>query len=414
MLTWTLLALEIVLAPRANSAGFAAGVDAWTYLLNQAVIITRYLQLVFWPSDLVITYGAPVPYQLRDVFPQALFVVALLVFTAAAFRWKPPAAFAGAFAFITLAPASSIIPIATEVGAERRMYLPLMAIIALVATVAYLAMRQAPRTAAVATLVAAVLLGSQTIARNREYQSWSTMAQTTLQRWPSDAAHAAVGTELSRVHRDEDALPLLRIGARSDPRARYNLGVALFNLGRYDEAIRELDVLVGGYPMREEVPWARRVMGHSYARLSKWPEAVAQLRMVLAMTPHDAEARRMLVDAYDTHGVDLAQTQRYEAAIGEFRRGLELNENDASLRYNLATALFDAGKLGEAFIEAERAVAVDPANADAHHLIGKLLALQGKLQQGQASLETALQLRPDDGTIREDLQRIQMARKSQK
>ena len=39
----------------------------------------------------------------------------------------------GLWFFVTLAPASSIVPVATEVGAERRMYLPLMAIAVLFA-----------------------------------------------------------------------------------------------------------------------------------------------------------------------------------------------------------------------------------------------------------------------------------------
>src|SRR6185436_12069862 len=201
-----------------------------------------------------------------------------------------------------------------------------------------------------------------------------TLAETTLERWPTDMAYAGVGGELARLGRDADALPLLRIGARSDPRARYNLGVALFNLRRYDEAIRELEELVAGHPMREEVPWSRRLMGHSYMRLLKWPEAILQLQMVLTMTPHDAEAQRLLVDAHISYGAGLAEGGQFDGAIAEFRRALALDERNATARYNLAAALFDAQKLAESFAEAERALALNPTNADAHHLVGKLLA----------------------------------------
>lgn len=41
------------------------------------------------------------------------------------------------------------------------------------------------------------------------------------------------------------------------------------------------------------------------------------------------------------------------------------------------TALFDKEQLEESFVEAQRALAHGPADADAHHLVGKLLALQG-------------------------------------
>ena len=52
---------------------------------------------------------------------------------------------------------------------------------------------------------------------------------------------------------------------------------------------------------------------------------------------------------------------------------------------------------------------MNPTNADAHHLVGKLLALQGRLKDSVASLETALKLSPNDTSIRDDLARVQRA-----
>ncbi len=413
VLTWLFLVSQLASTPRANSAGFGAGISVWTYLLNQSTMILRYLRLAFWPVDLVINYGPPVAHSFRDVLPQSAVIVTLLLATAAAFRWNPAAAFLGAWFFITLAPSSSFIPIATEVAAERRMYLPLMSVVTgiVMALYTWTGIRQrVSRATAIATVaIVAIALGAGTIKRNAEHQSWLTLTQTTLERWPTDVAYAGVGGELARLGRDEEALPLLRVGARTEPRARYNLGITLFNLKRYDEAIRELDVLVGEHPMREEVPWSRRIMGHAYMRLSKWPEAIAQLRMVLTMTPHDDEARRLLVDAYNTHGVELAQAQTFGEAIGEFRLALGLDDRNASARYNLATALFDNGQLQDSFVEAQRALTLSPTNADAHHLVGKLLALQGRMKEALVSLETAVKLRPDDPVIREDLGRVQRA-----
>jgi Flp pilus assembly protein TadD len=409
-LTWLVLAFQLVSAPRSGSAGFATGVSVWTYLLNQSVMITRYLRLAIWPTDLVINYGPPVPYTLMDVVSHAALVVALLLLSIAAIRRNLAVAFLGAWFFVTLAPSSSVVPIATEVGAERRMYLPLMAVAAGSVfgfwSASAVRQRMSRRLPAIVLAIVVVALGSLTIKRNAEHQSWLMLAQTTLERWPTDVAHAAVGSELSRLRRDEEALPLLRVGARSDVRGRYNLGITLFNLGRYDEAIRELDVLVTRHPMREEAPWATRVMGHAYARLQRWPDAIAQLRMTLAMTPHDADARKLLVDAHNSHGVDLAQSQKYNEAILEFRGALSLDQRNASAQYNLATALSDAGHVRESFTEAERALALNPTNADAHHLMGKLLALQGRMKESVVSLETAAQLRPDDAVIREDLERV--------
>jgi len=413
MLSWVFLATELASTPRSNSAGFNAGVSVWTYLLNQTVMIVRYLELVFWPVDLVINYGPPVSYTLADVLPYAVVVLLLLLATVASFMWKPVAAFLGAWFFITLAPSSSFVPIATEVGAERRMYLPLMSIVAGLVIAAYssdyLRRRSSRALAITVVAIAAVALGAATMRRNGEHQSWLTLAETTLERWPTDVAYAGVGGELARLGRDDEALPLLRIGAKTEPRARYNLGITLFNLKRYDEAIRELNTLVGEHPMREEVPWARRLMGHAHLQQSRWSEAIVQLRMVLTMTPHDSEARRLLVGAYISYGIDLAQHQKFDAAAVEFSHALTLDERNANARYNLATALFDAERFPESLREADRALALDPANADAHHLVGKLLALQGRMKEAIEHLQAAVKLRPDDPVLREDLGRVERA-----
>lgn len=410
MLTWLVLAFQLAAGPRTGSAGFGTAISVWTYLLNQSVMICRYLRLAAWPTDLAITYGAPVAYTLSDVLVESAIVVALLSLTAAAFRRWPIAAFLGAWLFMTLAPSSSFVPIATEVGAERRMYLPLMALTtaAVVGLYSLSSLRsRTPRAlAAICVLVVATGLGLATMARNAEHQSWLTLAEKTLERWPSDAAQAAVGGELSRLGRDEEALPYLRIGARSDARAQYNLGVTLYNLKRYDESIRALEHLVADHPMREEAPWARRVMAQAYGRQLKWPEAVAQLRMTLAMTPHDAEARRLLIDAYVSRGIELAEAQKFTDAIAEFHSALGYDDGNANARYNLATALFDAGQLNDALVEAERVLVLSPASADAYHLKGKLLALKGRLDESIVNLEAALKLRPDDAVIREDLARM--------
>src|SRR5688500_8117302 len=111
--TWILAAILIAAGPRAAVAGFSSGVSPWTYLMNQAVIITRYLRLTIWPDALVIFYGWPQALTAADVLPHLVFVSALIALTALALWWRPSLGFLGAWFFLTLAPASSIVPVAT-------------------------------------------------------------------------------------------------------------------------------------------------------------------------------------------------------------------------------------------------------------------------------------------------------------
>jgi tetratricopeptide (TPR) repeat protein len=409
-LSWLFLAYLVLLQPRSGSTGFSADVAAWAYLLNQAIMLQRYVRLAFWPSDLVVNYGTPLPLALADVWPSALAIVALLTLSIAALRWKPQAGFLGVWFFATLAPASSIIPVATQVGAERRMYLPLMAVVALLVASVYSFDRLRSRVSRVgAGLVLAVVslaLGLATMARNREYASPLLLAETVLRRWPTGVAHGMVGAELVRLQRDDDALPHLREGAKSDPTARYNLAVALFNTRRYDEAIRELELLIAQHPLREEIPWSRRLIGQAYAAQRKRPEAIAEFRAVLAMTPHDALARNLLIDMLLGYGVELGTAGKHDEAVAVFRQGVELDPTNARLRANLTTALLEAGDPVGAATEARHAIAMNETDAVSYDLLGRALALQGKYDEAVAEFNRALRIRPADATIREDLERV--------
>ena len=344
-LTWLVLAYLIVPGPRSGSVGFSNGVTFWTYLLNQTVMIVRYLRLSVWPTGLAINYGHPTPLTLAQVWPEAAAVVALLAIALLALiRW-PTAGFLAASVCLTLAPSSSIVPIATEVGAERRMYLPLMALVAgAVLAVHRLAVAkrlESPALGYAALLVAATILGSLTIARNREYASALTLAQTTLARWPSASAHGMVGSELAALRRDGEAVNELRAAADVDPRARYNLGITLFNLKDDEGAIRELESFARAYPLREEVPAARRAIGTAFAREGNWPEAARQYRLVLSMTPADRATRRLLVSALVDEGNAFGNTGRFADAAASFRQALELDPSSAVARHGLAMALED-------------------------------------------------------------------------
>ena len=109
--------------------------------------------------------------------------------------------FLGAWVFITLSPTSSFVPIATEVGAERRMYLPMAALAVLfVVAVRWLIVRGTSverrarwRIAGAVIGLACVLLGVRTVTRNSEYGSRMRMAQTDRRAPPARAGQAPAG-----------------------------------------------------------------------------------------------------------------------------------------------------------------------------------------------------------------------------
>jgi protein O-mannosyl-transferase len=401
--TWGVLAAVTWSGPRVYTAGFGTAIDPWSYLLNQAVMIPRYLKLAVWPHALVLAYGAPDPLALSDVLPQAIFVVVLVAGTVVAlFRW-PLVGFAGAWFFITLAPTSSVVPIATEVGAERRMYLPLAALVTLaVLSVWMLWQRYAPprfaRMVALPLAAVAVWFGAATVNRNREYASRLAMAQTVLARWPTPFAHAMVGSELATIGRRDEAIAELRLAAPTLPVAGFKLGAELYNQRRLDEAIAEFRDFLRREPLRREAVQARTLMGRAFVLQRRWPEAIEQFQLVLDTDAH-VEATGLIGDA-------LFGQEKFAEAVPQYRAYLAARPGDAAASINLARALFNDGDLDGAAVEANRLVRLQIAEATGHNLLGWIFATRGQLPEARAEFARAVQLDPGDEEYRRDLDQV--------
>jgi tetratricopeptide (TPR) repeat protein len=460
--TWGILAVLLWSDPRPNSAGFATDVGPWTYLLNQAVIICRYLGLAFWPRSLVLYYGPPLPLTLQSVFLPFMFLVLLLLLTGVALLRRPALGFLGVWFFVLLAPTSSLIPITTEVGAERRMYLPLIAIILLVAIGGVLAwhdwqrIRLKPDTTraepwrpasagpangravhvwapwAILAAVAALLM-TGTISRNREYESAVSMARTVVARRPMGVTHHLLGMELIAAGQREEGLQQLREAIHTDPRARYNLGVQLIQAGELREGIDQLEAFTRAEPTLPQVQPARLTMGGAFAKEKKWPEAIEQFRLVLHADPLNADARRYLAeglffqesfDAALPHflqyleakpddaealtmlGLIYISKQNLGEAIPTFQRAVTASPRNALARRNLGEALLERGEPGDAERHARQAATLAPQDAASHDLLGRALAAQGKTREAVVEFRRALEIDPTNASAQEALARM--------
>jgi hypothetical protein len=341
--TWIVLGTLMVQAPRPRTVGFNAGVTAWTYLLNQAEMVTRYFMLVVWPRALVLAYGPPRTLTLGDVLPQAALVLALLAGAVVLFLRRPAAGFAGVWVFLTLAPTSSIVPIVSEVGAERRMYLPLAGLIPLIVASAIvvwerLQPRQSTGLRAGALAIIAALAAFGTLVRNRDYRSPLAMAETVAARWPTAYAETMVGASLGLEGRHDEAVQRLRPAVDGYPQARYFLGVELFETGALQDAIDQLDQYIAGDPRRAEAVRASTIVEQAHARIAD--AAFAERRFAEAETHYLAYLRTAPNDekAVTNLGVSLASQGRLTEAIVQFRRAVELSPGSASARQNLLRA----------------------------------------------------------------------------
>ena len=233
--TWAVLAALMWSGPRSGTA-----VGPVTYATNQCLMLVRYVRLAVWPSRLLFDYGLPEPLTSGAVAPYAVVVAVLLIATVAALIVRPTVGFLGAWFFVILAPTSSVVPIASEVGAERRMYLPLAGLVVLAVTVGYVLIdlvlkrngKDRPvaglrvRTGAVLVTAVVFALGVVSARRNAEYRDPAAIWRTVVDLRPSSRAHNNLGTELSTQGHYPEAIEHYRQALRDNPGSleiHYNL-----------------------------------------------------------------------------------------------------------------------------------------------------------------------------------------------
>jgi tetratricopeptide (TPR) repeat protein len=328
---WVVLAGLMATGPRADSVGFSLGTPALEYAKNQCVAVLDYLRLVFWPHPLILDYGYPQPLSLGEVAPHAVTLVALLAATVLALARWPKISFAAAWTFVILAPTSSFVPIVTEVAAERRMYLPLAGPVVLAVVGAYVLIRRMgvdrhERWVAVALVLAVVSpLAWRSVLRNRDYA-------TTVSIW-QDAVEARPG----------------------NPRAHGNLGKALQQAGRSDDA---MDHYRRALELRPDYPEALNNMAGLLLARGKRPEAIEHFRRAVEEKPNYANAHYNLARAYQAG-------RQYDEAVVHYREALRWDPDHARAHNNLGTVLGSTGKLDEAIEHFREAVRIEPGHVAA-------------------------------------------------
>ncbi|MGH9242651.1 MAG: hypothetical protein ACRD3G_31770, partial [Vicinamibacterales bacterium] len=258
---WIPLGFVLALRPH-STVGFSTDVTPWTYLLNQAQMVPHYLRLAVWPDALVLDYGFPRSLSFSDVAGGVLVVGVMLAATLVALvRW-PAAGFLGAVFFLTLAPESSIVPIATEVGAERRMYLPLAAL-AVFGTIAgarfldYARTRSGLRRVRVPVglvAVSACVMGltARTVYRNAEFSTVESIWRHSVDRWPHGRARLSYAAALVEAGENDAARQQMRLAVPDFPLARFALATEFVAAKRYDEAATELSTFISAAPRADD------------------------------------------------------------------------------------------------------------------------------------------------------------------
>jgi Tfp pilus assembly protein PilF len=361
--SWGILIPLVVAGPRAGAVALSSEVSPLSYLRTQAGVIAEYLRLCFWPDALRLSYPPWTARSWAEFPPEGALVVALFAATLWACWRRPRLGFAGAWFFLTLAPSSSVVPVVTEIAAQRRVYLALAAVIGLVVVVGFVALRtwagvrpnrvRAARGAGLALVgVACLGLGWRTGVRADDYRSRISIWQQDVRIDPDHpAALFNLASALLDAGRSEPAAAYFDRGIqaleRLDPETRAALlysssldlvAMAYQATGRAAAGLLALRRLAGMHPDVANVQLA-------YARLclatGRAEEALEPLQRAAALDPGSPDPWIRLAEAFERVGRTHRALSAFDAAI-ERAQGVE-RERLIAHRARLAARAAEAG-----------------------------------------------------------------------
>jgi Flp pilus assembly protein TadD len=154
-------------------------------------------------------------------------------------------------------------------------------------------------------------------------------------------------------------------------------GQALFNLGRYAEALECFNLFARLNP---NVAPLYQTRGLCLQRLGRLEEAQADFERSIALNPNEAETHKNLGTLHSRFG-------RMEQAFASFDRALALRPNFSAALNEKARALWSVQSLDEAFAAFHQSLAIEPGNADTIWNLALLQMLTGDFERGLSGRE---------------------------
>jgi tetratricopeptide (TPR) repeat protein len=114
-------------------------------------------------------------------------------------------------------------------------------------------------------------------------------------------------------------------------------------------------------------------------------------------------------DAFNGLGRLLAQQNKLDEAIPQFRKALEMNPDAAQVHINLGLALMLKNQLRESQEHLRRALQIDPFDANAHCGLAHVLRRQGDVAGARSEFERAIEIEPQKAFAHFDLAALLVA-----
>lgn len=338
---------------------------------NAAIAYCWYLRKTIWPIDLAVVYPYPASVPVLS-FAGASIVLGAVTLLLAWQRDRCSALLVGWLSFLgVLVPMIGLVQAGPQPYADRFTYIasvPLL--LAVVATVSGFVSRRSWHGLAAASMFAIIaalgVLSYGQVGVWKDGEVLFTHAHAVADH--NTVASMNLGAIRMAQGRYQEALPLLEEAAADEPKSavhRYNLGVTLAALEKFDLAAQQLRQATTMDPSRAEA-WA--ALGSAQKGIGNRRQAIESMKRAIAL---GLEPSREVAVRTDLATL-LATQGRLIEAEHEFRNVLAADATNERARMNFAVLLARTGRRKEAVAEAQVVLTRNPNHGQARAMVNAL------------------------------------------
>ena len=348
-----------------------ATISLWGRFGNACVSYVRYIGKLIYPVRLSILYPHPGAWPPLTVIASLAVIVALLVWAWRRKRQAPHLLMGALWFLVILLPTMGLIQIGWHAMADRFLYIPAVGLyVALTWTLAPWVERRSPKARAGALVVLAIL-ATTLIARTRDQVSlwrnsvtlFSHATRVTQNNW---MMHNCCGAALARTGRDAEAAPHFEETIRlrpERPRAYYNLGCVRFREEHWEEAARLFSQSAEILPTHKSL----YNLAAAQTRLGTLTDAEMTYLKLLERSPRHTPTLNNLGCLYRGVG-------RLDDALVMFQGAIAIDPAYLNAHYNFAVTLMEKGDTVGAIKRFVYILNRDPKHAGARKGIQKAMA----------------------------------------
>ncbi len=323
-------------------------------LLTEFRVVIFYISLLFFPHasrlnldhDFLLSSGMFFPFTTTLSILAIAGLLGTAVYTAPRHRFF---SFSILWFFGNLVIESSVIGL--EIIFEHRLYLPSMFAVPIIVMFVY---RSVKRIWIGNTILCMVIIMCSlwTYERNKVWKNKISLWQDCVTKSPNKARpHYNLGVALKEQQRFEEALHQYSnaLDIKPDAKTYYSMGIVLEKLGRHEKAVNHY---INALAIRPD-PETHYNLGVILSGQGLYNEAVFHFSKTLEMNPSHFKA-------FNNMGIVYSRMEKFEDAAIHFAEALDLNPNSDRIHFNLGIVFARQGKYNDAIFHLSESMRLRP------------------------------------------------------